>query len=233
MTAKQRAILRMKRAVRHMRPRHVIRTQMTRKTIEGFAEKVGLVYFGHVDQRNDEHRLVRGHTVSATHIDDNYCAGTIRGYDVMLVSRNDVLKRPDDTKERRCHWLIVAIDLHTKAEVPHCYVGHHSQDSVFRASYERIYPLAIGSFYGAYPHRFISEYTVYGKATHALNIERTITPQVAMVIATHFSGASIEIKEGSLYLYIESERPNEALLEKMLSNGLWLAESIDTIYSVK
>jgi hypothetical protein len=27
------------------------------------------VYFGYVDQRDDDHRLIRGHTVSATHQD--------------------------------------------------------------------------------------------------------------------------------------------------------------------
>jgi hypothetical protein len=53
---------------------------------------------------------------------------------------------------------------------------------------------------------------------------------MAMVIASHFVRSSIEIEDGTIYLYIESERPDEALLEKMLSNGLWLAEQIDEAY---
>lgn len=229
MTARDRTTLRLKRAIRHMRPRHIVASQLTRRTVARFAEKVGLVYFGHVDQRDDEHRLIRGHTVSATHVDNHYCIGSVRGYDVMLALRNDVIKRPTEGKEHRCHWLILTIDLHTKAEIPHCYIGHRTRDVAFAASYEQLYPLAIGGL-SAYPHQFVSEYTVYGKATHTLAIERTITPQMAMVIVSHFVRSSIEIEDGTIYLYIESERPDEALLEKMLSNGLWLAEQIDEAY---
>jgi hypothetical protein len=106
------------------------------------------------------------------------------------------------------------------------YVGHRSRDAAFADSYGQLYPLAVGSL-GGYPHQFVSEYTIYGKATNAIEIEQTITPQLAMVIGSHFAGTSIEIEDNSIYLYIESERPDEALLEKMLSNGLWLAEQID------
>lgn len=226
MTAKDRVNIRLRRALRHMKPAHIVATRLTRRTIQKFADKVGLVYFGHVDQRDDEHRLIRGHTVSATHVDDHYCIGSVRGYDVMLTSRNDVVHRPHDPREQRYHWLIFTIDLHTKSDVPHLYVGHRSRDAAFADSYGQLYPLAVGSL-GGYPHQFVSEYTIYGKATNAIEIEQTITAQLAMVIGSHFAGTSIEIEDNSIYLYIESERPDEALLEKMLSNGLWLAEQID------
>jgi hypothetical protein len=123
------------------------------------------VYFGYVDQRDDDHRLIRGHTVSATHQDNHYCIGTVRGYDVMLVLRNDVIRVPSG-KEKRCHWLIVTVDLHTKTDVPHCYVGHKSRDDEFAASYRQLHPLAIGGL-GRYPHAFSSNYTVYGATTNA------------------------------------------------------------------
>ena len=233
MTTGERIKLRMKRALRHMTPVHIVRSRMTQRTITRFAEKVGLVYFGYVDQKNDEHRLVRGHTVSATHLDSHYCIGTVKSYDVILVSRNDVVRLPTDkTKEVRCHWLIYTIDLHTHTEIPHFYVGHHSRDAVFAASYEQLYPLALGAL-DSYPAQFNSQYTVYGTAGHLLDIERTVTPAMTEVIAAHFAGASFEIEDGTIYLYIESERPSEALLEKLLSNGLWLAQSIDAIYAAQ
>ena len=68
-----------------MTPRHIVRSRMTSSAVRKFADSLGMVYFGLVNQRNDEHRLVRGHTVSATHRDDNYCVGTIRGYDTCLL----------------------------------------------------------------------------------------------------------------------------------------------------
>ncbi len=221
--------LRFKRALRHSRPSHLVRKRLQRGAIESFADKVGLVYFGFVDQRDDDHRLVRGHTVSATHQDNHYCIGTVRGYDVMLVLRNDVV-RLKNGKDKRCHWLIITVDLHTKVDVPHCYIGHNSRDDEFAAAYSQLHPLAIGGL-GAYPHAFSSNYTIYGAATNALQIERTIPPQIAEVMATHFAGVSVELEDNMVYLYTESVRPNETQLDKMLGNALWLAEAIDTLYS--
>lgn len=231
MSARHRFNIRFRRALRHMTPLHIARTRMTKRTMMQFAEKVGLVYFGYVDQRDDEHRLVRGHTVSETHQDNHYCVGTVRGYDVMMVLRNDTISPPGNSHaDSRCHWLIVTVDVHTKTDLPHCYIGHQNRDHAFRASYESLAPLALGNLH-QYSPRFLSEYTVYSQATHALAIERIITPQVSQVISEHFAGASIEIEDNTIFLYIESPRPTEPVLEKILSNGLWLAECIDTALS--
>lgn len=231
MGTRERATIRLKRALRHTTPNHLVRTRLTKGVISRFAEKVGLVYFGYVNQKDDDHRLVRGHTVSQTHLDNHYCIGTVRGYDVVLVSRNDVV-RTRNGKLERCHWLIYTIDLHTRHSIPHCYIGHQSRDTVFAAAYEQLYPIVLGST-AEYSRRFLSEYTVYSTAAHALDIERILSPQVAEVISAHFSSASFEIEDNTIYLYIESEHPSEALLEKLLSNGLWLAESIDTSLAVE
>lgn len=230
MSAQRRFHVRMKRALQHMTPSHVAWSRITRRTVMRFAEKVGLMYFGYVDQRDDEHRLVRGHTVSETHQDNHYCIGSFRGYDVMMVLRNDIIENiSSKEREQRCHWLILTIDLRAKYDLPHCYIGHHNRDHAFKASFEPLSPLALGSLH-SYSHHFLSDYSIYAKATHAVEIERMINPQTSEVIAEHFAGASIEIEDNTLFLYIESQRPTEALLEKMLSNGLWLAESIDASY---
>ncbi len=214
-----------KRALRHMTPMHMARTQVTRRTFQDVADKLGFVYFGYVNQNDDEHRLVRGHTVSPTHIDDHYCVGTLKGYDILLLLRNDVI-RTARSKEERCHWLIVTIDLHTVRDIPHLYIGHKSRDSVFRAAFERLHTLDVGA-YASYPANFLKQYNVFGRPTHALTIESIITPSVADVITAHFSQASFEIEDNTLFLYIESKRPSEALIEKMIANGVWLAEAID------
>lgn len=225
MGTKERAKIRLKRALRHATPLHIVQTRITKQVISKFAEKVGLVYFGYINQKDDDARLVRGHTVSRTHLDNHYCIGTVNGYDVVSVLRNDVVRTRSGVLER-CHWLIYAIDLHTKHGLPHFYIGHQSRDAVFAASYEQLYPIALGRSM-TYPPQFVTEYTVYSSATHAMEIERMISPAVAEVMAKEFRNASVELQDNTLYLYIESARPNEALLEKLLSNGLWLAESID------
>ena len=230
MSKKERAKIRAARTLRHLRPTRIVKRRQSQKVIESFAEKLGLVYFGYVDQRDDEHRLVRGFTVSQTQIDTNYCIGTVRGYDIVLVTRNDVVMTKKD-HPTRCHWLMYTIDLHTKITVPHLYVGHRTERDVFTSKYSRLYPLSLGAL-GQYPHQFVSDYTVYGIATNAVLIERTIPPQLAAVIASHFRGASFEIEDNTIILSVENEHPTEAQLDKLLSNGLWLAESIDSLYAM-
>ena len=224
--SRKRLLARTKRKLRHMSPAHLVRTRATATTMKAFADTIGMVYFGTIHQGDEEMRLIRGHTVSPTHIDNHYAVGSLRGYDIAMVQRNDVVLSAHDHKEQRCHWLIITIDLHAKSELPHVYVGHRNRDSVFRSSFEQLKPLYIGAL-GRYSARFLDQYTVYGKATHMIAIEQTITPQIAEVIATHFDHVSFEIEDNTVYLYIESQRPTAEQLEKMLSNGLWLVEMID------
>lgn len=225
MGVRSRIKLRTKRAIRHMSPRHIIRTRISARAIREYADKVGMVYFGAVNPSDEDHRLVRGHTVSTTHMDNHYCVGTIRGYDTAVVARNDVIKLANGS-EQRCHWLIVTFDLHTKYELPHIYIGHRSRHGVYTASYGQLTPLTLGA-YGAYPPKFLEHYSVYGIPAHATIIERLIHPQFAEVIDQHFHNASIEIEDNTVYVYIESRYPNETTLEKMVSNGVWFAENID------
>ena len=218
---------RTKRTFRHMSPVHFVKARQVATIVRRFAEKLGLVYFGTVHQNDDDHRLVRGHTVSHTHRDNHYSVGSVRGYDVALVLRNDVVLTRKTHKEQRCHWLILTVDLHTKSTLPHFYIGHRNRLTVFESSFEQLAPLYVGGLL-PYSHHFLDEYAVYGRATHTLEIERCVTPQVAEVIVSHFDHASVEVEDNTLYLYVESPHPDEAQLEKLLSNGLWLAEAIDT-----
>lgn len=234
MSGRSRLKIRLARALRHMTPAHAVRTRLAKKTIQNFADQVGMVYFGYADQHGDDHRLVRGHTVSYTHVDNHVCVGSVRGYDATMLIRNDVVqlqppvagKKP---KQQRCHWLIATVDLHTKRTVPHIYIGLRQHDEVYKSSYSRLRPLEIGNL-AAYTPQFLGKYTIYGKMTHALEIERLISPQIASVITSHFNKISIEIERNTVYLYSENEQPNEVQLERILSNALWLAEAIDTAY---
>ncbi|MFZ1258422.1 MAG: hypothetical protein WAQ25_03045 [Candidatus Saccharimonas sp.] len=231
MATRDRFAIRTKRALRHLAPQHIIKARASNRTIQKFVDKAGLVYFGNVDPNDEGRRLVRGHTVSATADDDNYSVGTIRGYDVMVITRNDIVRGRPGQKEKRCHWLICTADLHTTSTVPHLYVGNASHEVEFLASYERLRKLRIGH-YGPYSARFMSDYSVYGLPTDGLIIEQVITPQIADVMSAHFMGASVEIEDGTVYLYIENKYPTADVLEKMLSNCLWLAQTIDDGFTV-
>lgn len=225
--------LKLARAMRHVTPMHIVKTRVTRKTIQNFAERVGMVYFGYVNQHDDDHRLVRGHTVSHTHVDNHLCVGTIKNYDATLLLRNDTLRvRQSDSntfKNQNCHWLIATVDLHTEAALPHIYIGLKRSDNIYQAAYSALKPLPIGAL-GRYSQDFLQKYTIYGLATNALEIERIIPPQVADILVTHFAKINIEIQQNTIYLYSENESPTSAQLEKIMSNAIWLAEVIDTHY---
>ena len=66
--------------------RFITNSRVQRHIIKKFTNKIGLVYFGAVNQHQDDNRLVRGFTVSQSHQDDHYSVGTVEGYNVTLVN---------------------------------------------------------------------------------------------------------------------------------------------------
>lgn len=210
-------------ALKYTYPTAIIKKRMTAARIARFADKIGFVYFGYVDQKSDEHKLVRGHTLSASHRDDHYAVGTLKGYDVVLVSRSD---RPPRHPKGHYQTLIIMLDLHSHDDMPPLYVGHIGREETFHSTYHRMHRINLVD-YQRYPEAFLQEYVVYSAPDRARDASMIVGPHVAEVIAKHFSKASIEIAHNTLYVYIESQHPDEVLLEKMLSNCLWLGEVID------
>jgi hypothetical protein len=210
-------------------PASVIQSRLHQRVFMHFSEKAGLVYFGYVDQRNDEHRLVRGLTMSARHRDNNYCIGTFQNYDVTLVERTDTIKFPG--KPAKTHdWIIMEFDLHTKVDLPHIFLGLHSHSETFYAhlftKFSHLTKVPLGTF-GAYDAAFINRYAVYTDPAKILEAEQLFDQETAKVIADRFGSLTIELAENCLYLYAEHQRPTETLLERMIKYGAWLAESID------
>ncbi len=218
---------RIKRTVRHLRPSHMVRSYVTQRVVRAVANKYGLVYFGYVNPRSDDHRLIRGHTVSTTQIDNHYCVGTVQDYDVALVHRNGLIYT-FNKREMRCHWLIVTVDLKTTRELPHFYVGTQTGNEVFEASYTQLHPITLGQI-AQYSHKFTSNYLVYAEPDEAINMEWLLHPAVTEVIAAHFSTMTFEVENNILYLYNEVKHPNSEQIDKMFENGIWLAQQIDAV----
>jgi hypothetical protein len=194
-----------------------------------FAEKVGLVYFGYVDQRSDEHRLVRGLTVSANHRDNHYCIGDFGGYDVMLVERVDTIRFPG--KPTRTHdWIIMTFDLHSKVDVPHVFLGLHTHSDTFYAHlFTKFSQLARVPLdpHDAYDQAFTSRYSMYAEPVRMFDAKHLFNHEITKTIADHFGSMTAEIVDGCLYVYAEHQRPSVQLLEKMVKYGSWLADAID------
>lgn len=217
--------LSLRRAFKRMSPAHIASTLISARTIKRFADSVGMVYFGHVDQRQDDHKPIRGHTTSNTHIDSNYCVGRIKDYDCLLVTRNDT--RLINGYLRHYHWLVMSVELHSVVNIPHMYVGYHANEAEYAHAPGSL-PVVYVPQRQSYPHEFVQHYVLHGSSAHAMEIGALINKNVADVLLSHFGGASVEIIQKTLYVYIDTPKPTEQQLQSILSNTVWLAETIDT-----
>lgn len=224
-----RAIEKGKDVIQRLVPSKVIQSRVYKRTFQRFAEKIGLVYFGYVDQRNDEHSLIRGMTVSTKHRDNHYCIGSFEGYDVTLVERVDTIHHPG--KPSRLHnWVIMTFDLHRNVDLPHVFLGSNSHNETFYAQFFAKYAhyskINLTQTEG-YSHAFLNKHSLYTKADQMLSARRLFSPTLAQTVAEQFGILTIEIHEGTVYLYAEHQQPTNSLLENMLTRGMWLAKTID------
>jgi hypothetical protein len=200
-------------------------------TIEKFAEKLGLIYFGAVDQHKDEHRIVRGFTVSQTHADNHYSVGSVDGYDVTVVDRSDAIVKADGSITVHS-WLIIAFDLHTEQSLPHIFINAKNHEtsvysSIF-ASYPMLTPVRFGTFEN-YDLDFTSRFEFYTSPADLIEVEKLFPADIARVLAAHFWPYSMEIIEGVLYIYSDDRKVTTSTLDIMLENGLWLSKQTDSM----
>lgn len=216
--------------LRHVIARNSIVNHKRGRAIMKFANKVGFVYFGSVDQHDDDHHIVRGLTVSSTHQDSHYSVGSFDGYDVSIVDRLDTIDNPSGVHQTHT-WLIVEVDLHNAVDIPHVFMGAHSHtDSAYSklfTAFPALQAVPLGTF-GQYPDEFTKRYSIYTSPTQFIEVERYFTPDLAQTLAVHFWPLSLEILEGSLYVYADNQVVSSHLLDTMLKNALWLATQLDS-----
>lgn len=210
-------------------PSQMAASQARRRNIVHFAEKLGFVYFGFVDQRRDEHRLVRGVTLSPSHRDNHYCIGSYKGYDMVLVQRTDTVSFPGKPT-RPYRWMILQIDLRRKTDLPHIFVGVNTHSDTFYlnlfSTFNRLRRVYLGML-GVHHADFTNRYNVYVEPARAIEAERVLTPGITQAIGQKFHPFDIEVDDSALYVYADKQAVSQQLLESMLKSGLWLAEAID------
>jgi hypothetical protein len=198
------------------------------KTLKGFAAKAGLVYFGTVDQHEDEHNVIRGLTVSTTHRDAHYAVGSFDGYDVSMVDRFDVLVGSDGQAVEHT-WLILQIDLQD-ASLPHLFfkpTGHSAGSyNKFFTAFNTLHVIN-QVFNDQHSDEFHSRYELYGHATHIQSIEALVGPSLTQTISARFWPHAIEVYEGKLFVYITEHRLSQTVLGSTLQSATWLASALD------
>lgn len=209
------------------RPLSLGREIATKKVIKQFAHKFGLVYFGYVNQREDEHELIRGITVSATHIDNHFCVGDYKGHDISLVERHNTLIYPErDPVHYR--WLIMQIDLKREG-LPHVFIDSNHHDEAFYATlFMKFANMSNAStIFAASNPLFARTFRTFAPADKFDEVEAMLEGDIAAMLAHHFKQFDYEIDGDRVIIYAENPAVTSHVLHEMLRVGQWLASHLD------
>lgn len=199
------------------------------RTLRAFAETVGLVYFGNVDQHDDDVDVIRGFTTSLTHHDRHYAVGTYNGYNVRLVDRSDAVTTPGKKRKTQT-WLILEIELETHG-IPHmAFVPTGAAAENYAKLYTANPTLSPLNSMLATNHspEYYGRYQILAATTHARRIDAMFPSPVMVAMGVKLWPNGIEIARHKLNIYITERRPSKATLETTLASALWLAETIDS-----
>lgn len=205
----------------------VLNDAATKRVVKQFSAKFGLVYFGHVDAQEDDHQLVRGLTVSTTHIDNHYTVGTVQGHDLILVQRRNTIHFPG--KPPVAHkWLILEIDLE-RQHLPHIFLDAHHHSETF---YAELF-VKVPHFEEMHEHfahadpQFASKYKVFTLPNQLPEAMHVLQPALTAVILQYFNQFNFEVIDDRLYVYANPNVVTLALLQEMLRAGVWFADALN------
>lgn len=199
-----------------------------KQVFKDVAEEHDMVYFGRVDQQTDEHKLVRGVTLSPTHKDDHYCLGSILGRDAILLERTDTITHPNHAPLSYT-WTIASFDLHS-VSIPHVVIdaGHHDKifyDQFFTKFFQ--FMAADSSVFEGHEQKFVDQFTVY-TPPDAIDLLPVLLPRdTTAVLGHHFSHFNFEFFDGTLIVYTPKHKATKHLLDQMIHAGTWLASEIE------
>jgi hypothetical protein len=189
-----------------------------------------MIHFGTVDQHHDYHHIIRGLTASTEHIDEDYAVGTYQDYDCSLAYRTDAFE--DNTGKLLTHsWMILEIKLkRSSVDIPHIFMGAHDHSnspySKLFMTHSSIQKVPLGTF-EQYDPEFMNRYGLFTRPAYFIEVERYFNAAVTKVISAHFWPQSIEVHQGSVFVYADNQQVTIRLLETMMKNGVWLAEELD------
>jgi hypothetical protein len=211
------------------RPLSIGREMATKKIIKQFARTFNLVYFGHVNQREDEHELIRGITVSATHVDTHFCVGDFKGHDISLVERRNALIYSEQPPVHY-HWMIMQFDL-KRDGLPHIFIdGNHHDEGFYTTLFMRFANMSnANSIFVANSPLFARTFRVFAPADKFDEVEATLSGDVAAMVSHHFKQFDYEIDGDRVLIYAENPIITSHLLHEMLRVGRWLAEQLDKV----
>lgn len=219
------------KSIKHIAKTHLssLNVAATRRLIKQFASKYHMVYFGHVDPREDEYELVRGVTVSTSHVDNHYTVGTYNAHDVILVERRNTLSFPGKP-DAKYKWLIAQIDLKRNG-LPHVFIDSHHHDAMFYANafVTKNGVQDLTSYFSGVSATFGQRCKLFANPANYAQAGALITPEVAETLARHFSQFDYEFFDDRVLVYASNATITPATLEDMLRVGSWLADHCNAV----
>lgn len=209
----------------------IVRSVSTGRVIKSFANDHSIVYFGSVDQHEDEHRLVHGITLSKDHRDRHYCVGSIDGRDVILLQRTDTIHYPS-RPSRHYTWIIMQFDLlpGTKS-FRHLLVDAHHHDATFYGTlavkFSKLHKIDAAAFSGHEPN-FINKYRVLSERDNP-QLPYVLRPDVTAALSSHFKHLDFEIEDDRVLVYASNIVTTRHSLDHIAKAGLWLSQTLETI----
>lgn len=199
------------------------------RVIRRLSDQLGMVYFGMVNQHDDDHSAIRGFSASLTHSDTHYTVGTFNGHDIRIVDRLDILHVPGHDNHQQV-WTIIEVDLNVN-QIPHVFfvpTGKPGSDYVrLFASQPYMQPLnSVLTTQNKSPE-FHGRYQMLARTTHSHEIERLFNSPTIVGIGARFWPHGIEIQHGKLFIYMTEKKLTKSGLEITLTSALWLAELIN------
>lgn len=201
----------------------------TRRTIKQFAAKYHMVYFGHVDPREDEYELVRGLTVSTSHIDNHYTVGSYSGHDIIVVERRNTLTFPGKP-DAHYRWLIAQVDL-KRSGLPHIFIDCHHHDAMFYANafLSKNGVQDVSTYFRGLSETFNHKCKLFANPSNYAQVGALITPEIAQTLAQHFAQFDYEFFDDRVLVYASNSTVTPALLDDMVRVGTWLAAQYNAV----
>lgn len=208
----------------------------TKRVFKNACARFDLVYFGHVSQYSDDHQMVRGFTLSPSHVDRHYCVGTVSGIDVILLERMDTISFPDKPSKAYT-WTILRVDLRRNLHIHFLLNSHRYDDLVYAHLFTAFhdYRQYRSQGFAGHSDMFTSTFRVYAPPQHIDDVLALLRPDITETLAHHFSTLDYEIAGDQLLVYAPTASPTDHTIELMFKAGIWLATQLDPglIHSVE
>lgn len=200
----------------------------TKTVFKEACTRYDLIYFGNVDQQQDEHEMVRGVTLSPTHKDAHYCVGSIQGWDVILLERTDRISFPGKPSHDY-RWVILQVDLKS-AVLPHILMdAHHHNETFYAQLFTKFIRLSHASpnIFADHEPKFSGRYSIYTPPDTLDALPFLLPLDTTTVLGHHFAQFDYECYQDRLLVYAPDHTPTKQLIDHMVRAGLWFANELE------